>query len=230
MKTFVLAVSLVLVPACGWAGDKQPAAPATPTPTTDEQKTLYALGLVISRNLGGFTLSAEELAFVQAGITDGVTGQTPKADLQTFGPKIQEMARDRMRATIEAERKAGETFVASAAAEPGAVTTPSGLVYREITPGTGESPQQTDKVRVHFTGRLRDGTVFDSSVERGKPDELVLNQSLPCWSEGLPKMKVGGKSKITCPSTSAYADRGLVPKIPPGAAISLEVELLEIVK
>jgi FKBP-type peptidyl-prolyl cis-trans isomerase FkpA len=85
-------------------------------------------------------------------------------------------------------------------------------------------------VRVNYTGRLRDGKVFDSSVERGTPEEMVLNQVIPCWTEGLLKMKVGGKSKITCPATSAYGDRGLIPNIKPGAAISLDVELLEIIK
>ena len=230
MRAFILAAFLVLLAAGGCAAEGTPAPAASPTPTTDEQKTFYALGLVISRNLGPFTLTAEELAFVQAGITDGVTGQPPKADLQAFSPKIQELARARIAATVAAEQKAGEAFLAAAAAEPGAITTPSGLVYREITPGTGESPQQTGKVRVHYTGRLRDGTVFDSSVERGTPEEMVLNQVIPCWTEGLLKMKVGGKSKITCPATSAYGDRGLVPKIKPGAAISLDVELLEIIK
>jgi FKBP-type peptidyl-prolyl cis-trans isomerase len=229
MRAYILGVFVVLA-AAGSCAAKEKAPPPTPTPSTEDQKTFYALGLTISRNLGTFHLTPEELAFVQAGLTDGVTGQPPKVDLQAYGPLVQEMAKARYLAVVEAERKAGEPFLAAAAAEPGAITTPSGLVYREITPGTGASPKVTDRVRVQFTGRLRDGTVFDSSAERGKPDELVPNQAFACWTEGLIKMKVGGKSKFTCPATSAYGSRGLVPKIAPGAALSLEVELLEIVE
>jgi FKBP-type peptidyl-prolyl cis-trans isomerase len=230
MRSVALAALLVLLPAGGCAAQGTTASPTAPDPTTDEQKTLYALGLVISRNLGPFNLTPEELAFVQAGISDGVQGQPSKADLPTFGPKIQEMAHARATAAAAIERQAGESFLAAAAAEPGAIKTASGVIYQEITAGTGESPQATGKVRVQYTGRLRDGKVFDSSVQRGQPAELTVNAVLPCWTEGLLKMKVGGKSKLTCPATSAYGDRGSPPDIKPGAPISLEVELLEIIK
>jgi len=230
MKSILLAALLVVLTAGGCAAGGSDASPSSPDPATDEQKTLYALGLVISRNLAPFNLTPAELAFVQAGVSDGVQGQPPKADLAMFGPKIQELARGRAAASAEVERQAAEAFLTAAAAEAGAVKTPSGLVYREITAGSGESPQASGKVRVNYTGKLRDGKVFDSSVQRGQPAEFTVNEVLPCWTEGLQLMKVGGKGQLTCPAAIAYGDRGLAPDIKPGAVIILEVELLEIIK
>ena len=230
MRAAILTALLVLVAAVGCAAEGTTAPPAAVDPATDEQKTLYALGLVISRNLSPFNLTPAELALVQAGIADGVQGQPPKADLPTFGPKIQELARGRAMAAAEVERQAGETFLAAAAAETGTTKTPSGLVYREITAGTGEMPQATGKVRVHYTGTLRDGKVFESSVQQGQPAEFALNEVIPCWTEALLKMKVGGKSHLVCPAAIAYGDRGSAPDVRPGAVIAFDLELLEILK
>ncbi len=103
----------------------------------------------------------------------------------------------------------------------------SGLIITEITPGTGDSPGATDKVTVHYHGTMRDGTVFDSSVDRGEPTSFPLNQVIKCWTEGVQLMKVGGKSRLICPSDIAYGDSGR-PGIPPGATLIFEVELLSI--
>ena len=103
-------------------------------------------------------------------------------------------------------------------------------MYSEITPGTGDQPKATDKVKVHYQGTLIDGTVFDSSVQRGQPVTFALNQVIPCWTEGVQRMKVGGKSKLVCPSSIAYGDHGRPPKIKPGATLVFEVELLGIEK
>ncbi|MFQ5350045.1 MAG: FKBP-type peptidyl-prolyl cis-trans isomerase, partial [Thermoanaerobaculia bacterium] len=135
----------------------------------------------------------------------------------------------RVSALAEVEKAKSADFVKQVAAEAGAVTTESGLVITEITAGTGASPQAGDKVRVHYHGRLRDGTVFDSSVDRGAPAEFALNQVIPCWTEGVQRMKVGGKSRLVCPSDIAYGDQGR-PGIPGGAALDFEVELLAIVE
>ena len=91
---------------------------------------------------------------------------------------------------------------------PGAVKTDSGLIYKTLTPGTGASPKATDTVSVHYHGTLTDGKVFDSSVQRGQPAEFALNQVIPCWTEGVQKMKVGEKAKLVCPSDIAYGDTG----------------------
>jgi len=203
---------------------------AAPELKTDEQKTLYALELAMSQSLSSFELTTAELDLVTAGLTDGVLNHQKKVDLETFGPKIQELAKARTVAAAEKEKKASQTFLEKAAAAKGAVKTDSGLVYSEITPGSGDQPKATDKVKVHYQGTLIDGTVFDSSVQRGQPVTFTLDQVIPCWTEGLQRMKVGGKSKLVCPSSIAYGDHGRPPTIKPGATLVFEVELLGIEK
>jgi len=109
--------------------------------------------------------------------------------------------------------------------------TASGLIYQELKPGTGPSPTASDKVKVNYRGTLTDGKEFDSSYSRGQPAEFPLNRVIPCWTEGVQKMKVGGKAKLTCPSKIAYGDRGTPGgPIPPGATLIFEIELLGIEK
>lgn len=207
-----------------------PAAFAGPDPATDDQKTLYALGVAMSQSLAGFTLSESELEFVKAGLTDGILKRPPKVELQTYGPKIQLLQQARSAVIADGEKKAGAVFQAKALAEPGATKTASGLVIKPLKPGTGASPKATDTVKVHYHGTLTDGTVFDSSVQRGEPATFPLAQVIPCWTEGVQQIKVGGKSRLVCPATLAYSDRGAPPKIKPGATLVFEVELLDIVK
>ncbi len=223
-KLPLLALVLLLIAAA-------PAASlAQPEMKTEEQKTLYALGLVIAQNLSSFALSPADLEIVKAGIGDGVTGKEKKVDLQVYGPKIQELQKARVTAAAVPERKAGLAFVDKAAAEKGAVKTPSGAVVTTLKPGTGPSPTASDKVKVHYQGTLMDGTVFDSSIQRGEPITFPLSGVIKCWTEGMQQMKVGGKSRLVCPADTAYGDRGAPPKIKPGATLVFEVELLEIVK
>ena len=116
-----------------------------------------------------------------------------------------------------------------AAAEKGAVKTPSGMVFRSLKDGTGPSPKETDIVRVHYRGTFPDGKEFDSSIARGQPAEFPLNRVIKCWTEGVQKMKVGGKAKLTCPASVAYGERGTPGgPIPPNATLVFEVELLGI--
>ena len=198
--------------------------------TTDDDKTFYALGIALSRNLGSFALSDDELAAVIVGIKDGVSGAEPKVDLKQYGPKIQALAQARQAKMAEAEKGKAAAFLEAEAKKPGAKQTESGLIYIEVKPGTGASPAETDKVKVHYHGTLSDGTVFDSSVDRGEPATFGLNRVIKCWTEGVQLMKVGGKSQLICPSDIAYGDRGSPPKIAPGAALVFDVELIEIVK
>jgi FKBP-type peptidyl-prolyl cis-trans isomerase FkpA len=214
-----LAFSLVL--ACG--------AVAEPSVESEDAKTVYALGLALARNAEPFALEPDEVEVLVAGFSDGVHDRTPKVDLETYGPKLDAFRQARMEKSASAEVEASRSFVDGAAAEPGATRTPSGLVYREIQAGSGAKPKATDTVKVHYEGRLRDGSVFDSSRQRGTPARFPLNRVIPCWTEGLQLMSVGGKATLVCPASIAYGSRGAPGgKIPPGAALRFEVELLEI--
>src|SRR5262245_29693340 len=203
---------------------------AGPDLKTEDQKTLYAVGLAVSQSLAQFSLTPEEFEFVKAGITDGVLNKERKVEMQTYGPKIQELQKSRMAAVAANQKKAGEAFLDKAAGEKGATKTQSGLVITQLKPGTGATPKATDKVKVHYVGTLTDGTVFDSSVQRGEPATFPLNGVIPCWTEGVQLMKVGGKAKLVCPAALAYGDRGAPPRIKPGSTLVFEVELLEILK
>ena len=116
----------------------------------------------------------------------------------------------------------------AAAKEPGAVRTGSGLVFRSLKEGTGASPTASDTVRVHYRGTLPDGREFDSSHKRGQPAEFPLNRVIPCWTDGLQRMKAGGKAMLACPAAIAYGDRSVGALIGPGATLLIEVELLGI--
>jgi FKBP-type peptidyl-prolyl cis-trans isomerase FkpA len=120
-----------------------------------------------------------------------------------------------------------QAYLDKAAAEPGAQKTASGLIYRELKPGTGASPKATDTVKVHYRGTLPDGKEFDSSYG-GQPLEFPLNRVIRAWTEGVQMMKVGGKAQLVCPASIAYGERGAPPDIPGGATLIFEVELLGI--
>ena len=221
IRTLCLAIGLLSL--------STPLLAAPQDPANDDQKTLYALGLAISQSLGTFSLSEAELDMVKNGLTDGVLKRAPKADLQTFGPKIQQLQQSRVALVAEGEKKAGAAFLTKAASEKGATKTESGIVITTIKPGTGATPKATDTVKVHYHGTLTDGTVFDSSVKRGEPATFPLNKVIKCWTEGVQQIKVGGKSRLVCPSNLAYGDGGSPPIIKPGSALVFEVELLEVV-
>ena len=120
--------------------------------------------------------------------------------------------------------------LATAAKEAGAVVTPSGLVYRSLKDGSGASPTAADTVKVHYRGTFPDGREFDSSYKRNEAAQFPLGGVIPCWTEGVQKMKVGGKARLTCPASIAYGSRGAGGSIPPNATLHFEVELLEIAK
>jgi FKBP-type peptidyl-prolyl cis-trans isomerase FkpA len=201
---------------------------------TEDQKTIYALGLAVARNLRSFDLTPEEVKILNAGLTAGLTGARPAVDFETYEPKLDPLAKARNAARTKREKDASAAFLKTAAAARGAKTQPSGVIYRELQEGKGDHPTPKDKIKVHYTGTMRDGHVFDSSIERGQPAEFPLNKMIPCWQDALPLMKVGGKAEITCPSDAAYGDAGMPPGrgdvIPPGAALRFEIELLAIQK
>ena len=226
MRLLPLVIASLALVACS-PPDAGPASTAAPALETDQDKTLYALGLAIGQNVRDFKLSAAELELVSLGISDTVLGVEPKAELDVYGPRIQLLMQERMSAGVGVERGASDAWVAEQAAAPGAERSASGVVVIPMTEGTGENPTATSTVRVHYHGTLRDGTVFDSSVQRNEPISFPLSGVIPCWTEGVQKIKVGGKSKLICPSVTAYGDQGSG-SIPGGAALAFEVELLAI--
>lgn len=209
------------------AGLLAPAISAAAPPSTDEEKTLYALGLSIAQSLTPFDLNEADLAQVVAGMSEGIQGK-PAVELSTYGPKIGELAQARATRVAAKAKSKGEAFRAEAEKKPGAQKQASGLIIRELKAGTGKQPTLEDKVSVHYKGTLIDGTEFDSSYSRNMPAEFPLKGVVPCWREGVALMKVGAKAELVCPPELAYGDNGAPPKIGPGETLVFEVELLEI--
>jgi FKBP-type peptidyl-prolyl cis-trans isomerase FkpA len=218
-------------PAAPAAATRKPApavrAPATAALLTDDQKIVYALGLLMQRSLDQFDLGAAELDVLKRALTDASAGK-PAIDIDEWGPKIEAFASARAERVAAREKAGSAAYLVKAAAETGAVRTDSGLVFRDVSAGTGGSPTAADIVKVHYRGTLISGKEFDSSYQRNEPAEFPLAGVIKCWTEGLQKMKVGGKARLVCPSDLAYGDEGR-PSIPGGAALVFEVELLEIV-
>jgi FKBP-type peptidyl-prolyl cis-trans isomerase len=211
--------------------------------TTPEQRMSYALGLSIGQDLRqdltaqGMQVVPESLAL---GIVDVLRGQKPRvsqAELQTLMEQLQQRIqaaqanRDaQSQAAAQQNRQAATAFLATNKKKPGVTELPSGLQYQVLRPGTGASPSETSTVRVYYHGTLIDGTVFDSSVRRDEPIEFPLNQVIAGWTEGVSKMKVGGKWRLFIPPDLAYGDN---PRpggpIEPGMLLIFDVELLDIV-
>lgn len=221
MKRMMLPIVAMIWFACS-------ALAAGPELKTDEQKALYALGALLAQNVTSFRLTPAEVDIVLAGFKDASAGKTLAVDPDTYRGQLQQLAQSRAAASAAEEKEKSKAFLEKMAKEKGATRTDSGLVFIDIQPGSGPAPKAEDKVKVHYTGTLIDGTVFDSSVQRGEPVTFPLNGVIRCFSEGLQKMKVGGKAKLVCPSDLAYGDRGSPPKIQPGATLVFEVELLGI--
>jgi FKBP-type peptidyl-prolyl cis-trans isomerase FkpA len=212
------------------AAPKAASAPKAGAPVlaTDDEKTVYALGLQMYRSLTQFDLSPAEMELVERAVADAAAGK-PAVDLNEWGPKFQPFMQARSARLAEQQKVASKAYLAKVAAEPGVIKTESGLIYTDIQPGTGASPAASDTVKVNYRGTLIDGTEFDSSYKRNQPAQFPLSGVIRCWTEGLQKMKVGGKARLVCPSDIAYGDSGRPPTILGGAALVFEIELLEIV-
>jgi FKBP-type peptidyl-prolyl cis-trans isomerase FkpA len=194
---------------------------------TDEEKTVYALGLQVYRSLAPFDLSPAELELINRALADAAAGK-PAVDVNEWVPKLQPFAQARSTRVAEQQKASSKAYLAKAVTEPGVLKTESGLIYKDIQPGTGASPKASDTVKVNYRGALIDGTEFDSSYKRNQPAQFPLSGVIRCWTEGVQKMKVGGKARLVCPSDIAYGDTGRPPTIPGGATLVFEIELLEI--
>jgi len=219
MHRIIIAVLLVLLAVPALAVEEQ---------KTVDQKTLYAVGLVMARQIAVFNFTPAEFEIVKQGLTDAMSGKTPVAEADAFSKKIQELAIVRRKAEGEKLAADAKTFMEKTAKEKDAVTTKSGLIYIPLKEGSGPHPTTNDTVKVNYRGMLVDGKEFDSSYKRNQPAEFPLKNVIKCWNEGVQLMKVGGKAKMVCPSELAYGEKGAGSSIPPNATLVFEVELLEI--
>ncbi|MFA6239209.1 MAG: FKBP-type peptidyl-prolyl cis-trans isomerase [Bacteriovorax sp.] len=198
-------------------------------PKTEEEKTFYSIGTMFGSRLTQLSMSDAEIDSLAAGLRDAAKGDKQKVDPMAYQQKIQDMFKSRMEKQSVDVKKKGAEFLEKFVKD-GATKTASGLAYKHIKEGTGPSPKETDIVKVHYHGTLTDGTVFDSSRERGKEVSFPLNRVIRGWTEGVQLMKVGGTTKFVIPSELAYGDAGAPPKISGGATLVFEVELLGIEK
>ena len=203
---------------------------AAGTPASEDEKTIYAVGLIVARQLSVFNLTPAEMETVKQGLMDAYGGKKPEIDLTAYQEKVQELAKVRRKAQADKVAAAGKEFLEAAAKEKGVTKTDSGLLYQSLKEGDGASPAPTDTVKVNYRGTLPDGREFDSSYKRGKPVDFRLDGVIKCWTEGLQKMKANGKARLVCPPNIAYGDSGAGELILPGATLVFEVELLEVKK
>jgi FKBP-type peptidyl-prolyl cis-trans isomerase FkpA len=176
----------------------------------DDKKVFESIGAYQARQLAMFYFTPEEYEMVRQGFSDSAPGKKPVVDIDAYSKKVRELAK--------------------AAAQKGALKTDSGLIFFSLRKGTGASPAATDTVKIHYRGTLIDGKEFDNTTYTRKPAEFKLDSVIKCWTEGLQKMKAGGKGKLVCPAELAYGSKGVDTIVPPDATLIFEVELLEVKK
>ncbi len=192
---------------------------------SERDRTLYSLGAYIGLSMQAYELSASELEVFYQGLRDQTLGSELALNIVEYQPQIRALQEERVLAAAAREAEASKLFLETVAAEEGVVRLDSGVLYDELEAGDGASPTAASTVRVHYRGTLRDGSEFDSSFSRGQPSEFPLDRVISCWTEGMQRMKIGGKARLVCPSETAYGVNGS-PNIPGNAVLSFEVELL----
>jgi FKBP-type peptidyl-prolyl cis-trans isomerase len=234
LKAALLAIGTVASLSAQNATIPAETAPAGAPAKFTETQLLETFGWFVGRRMGlselGFT--ADQTASIIKGIQSAATGAEAPYKVDEIGPELDQFMQAKQAEYTAKQRMKSEAasadFFASLKGKPGIVALPSGLNYEIIKEGSGEYPKASDVVKVNYTGRLVDGTVFDSSVERGEPVEFPLNGVIPGWTEGVQKIKKGGKIKLYIPYQLAYGEEGRPPTIPPAATLVFEVELLDI--
>jgi FKBP-type peptidyl-prolyl cis-trans isomerase len=211
----------------------QPAAPAAAKPTYTDAQLIEEFGWFIGKRVGLTELefTKEEVDTLLKGIATAASGKDSPYELEKIGPAMDEFMQKKQQAYLaklkDKNMSTNTDFFNKLKANKAVVEMPSGLRYEIVKPGTGPSPKATETVKVHYTGTLIDGSVFDSSVQRGEPAEFQLSEVIPGWTEGIQKMNKGGKIKLYVPPQLAYGDDGR-PGIPPGSTLIFDVELLDI--
>jgi FKBP-type peptidyl-prolyl cis-trans isomerase FkpA len=208
-----------------------------PMPYPDDKMPFYALGTNLAMKIVGkgnikTLLEEEELEIVVEGFSDDFRGTAlydSKEILRKYGPELNRILSDRLANIVEIVKKDGAEYIANFLdCNEEAIQTKSGLVYYSMIEGTGKQPTSSNIVEVHYHGTLIDGTVFDSSVDRGQTISFPLSGVISGWQEGLAMMKEGGKATLVIPSDLAYGDSGNEDVIPPGATLKFEVELFKV--
>jgi FKBP-type peptidyl-prolyl cis-trans isomerase len=220
LKTLVLLPLLVAAPTIVSAADVK----------TDKQKLSYIFGVQVGQGLKAEGIELEMDAF-STGITDMMEGNKPKIDQATAQKLVQDYQQKKqakMAETAAKKQKQADAFLAKNAKEKGVVVTATGLQYKVLEQGKGKSPTSEDKVVAHYTGKLLDGTVFDSSVERGEPATFPVSGVIKGWQEALPMMKEGAKWQLVIPANLAYGDRGIGNIIGPNETLMFDIELVAI--
>lgn len=224
----VIVVAAFMLTACN------PQAADKTTLDNETERFSYAVGMDIGSNLKRFSDDLDQASLMQ-GVRDSLnerdlllTAEEVQQVMTEYGKKMQEKQMAERQAQSAENVAAGQAYLEKNAAKEGVKTTDSGLQYEVLTEGEGKNPAATDRVKVHYKGTLIDGTVFDSSYDRGEPATFPLNSVIPGWTEGLQLMKVGGKSRLVVPAELGYGERGAGAKIGPNSTLIFEVELLGI--
>lgn len=199
-----------------------------PQPMTEEEKAIYSLGAKMGQGIAFFEFTPREMEILKRALVEAARGQKPAIDLNEYPQtKIDALAKERSAAVMAREEARGKAYAAKAAKEEGALVLDNGLVLKTLRLGTGSAPGTSSRVTVHMRGTLVDGTEIDNTYARNKPLEFPLGPNvIPCWTEGIRRMKPGGKARVVCPATLAWGSRGRIPSVPPGATVVYELELL----
>jgi FKBP-type peptidyl-prolyl cis-trans isomerase len=213
------AAALLLAAGAASAGDR---------PENEHEKVLYVMGVKAGLSLLEFALSEEEIEPLVMGLRDTALGRELRVNPVAFVRRTNALLGERRPVALEREKKASQEYLKRAAAEEGVVRTESGCLVAHLRAGTGGSPTAVDRVVIRYHGRLRTGTVFDSSVERGAAETVSMARVIPCWREGLVRAKEGGKIRVVCPPEAAFGTQGKPPWVPGEAALDYEIELVEI--
>ena len=201
---------------------------STPKINDKNDKAFYTLGVELGKNVERFTPSNKEFDVITLGLKDRALKKQLQVNPNESMHQLQIIEIERVKAAAQGEVNESTQYLKGIENQTGITKRESGLLIKNTLDGSGKSPSKTDTVKVHYEGRLRNGTVFDSSIKRGQPALFRLEGVIPCWTEALQLMKVGGKSTVYCPYTIAYGERGAPPLIPGGAVLTFDIELLSI--